>query len=58
MLANLNPPSVAAARALIPSLGAGEHEQQGGFTDDEIGEMLAKLRRSSVKYSGVGGATG
>jgi hypothetical protein len=51
MLANLNPPTVAAARALLPSLGMGAQE----FSDDEIGEMLAKLRRSSVKYATADG---
>jgi hypothetical protein len=47
MLANLNPASVASARALLPSLSA----EGQGFSDEEIGEMLAKLRRSSVKYA-------
>lgn len=47
-LSNLNPGSVAAARSLIPSLIV--------FTDDEVGEMLSALRRSSAKYSGLDAA--
>lgn len=40
-ISNLNPPSVAAARALIPKLD--------GFSDDEINEILTTLRRSSAR---------
>lgn len=49
-LSNLNPGSVAAARSLIPSLIV--------FSDDEVGEMLSALRRSSAKYSGLDAAGG
>ena len=47
MLANLNPATVAAARGLVPSLSR--------FSDDEVYDVLALLRRSSTK---LGGAVG
>lgn len=43
-LANLNPGTVLAARSLVPSLAI--------FNDEEVGEMLAILRRSSAKHMG------
>lgn len=47
-LANLNPGTVAAARSLIPSLAP--------YSDEEVGEMLAVLRRASAKYTGLDAA--
>ena len=38
---NLNPGSVAAARALVPKLDA--------FSDEEIGEVLLLLKRASAR---------
>ena len=43
VLANLNPSTTEAARALVPSISR--------FSDDEIAECLSLLRRSSTKFT-------
>lgn len=49
-LANLNPASLAATRALVPSMQV--------YSDEEVNEALAVLRRASGKYAGLEASVG